>query len=228
METVNIRDLRTKHLREYALKGKPLAITSRGALIGLVIPSVRSLAEQIVDYNWSRIHQSIAEGELLISAGIPAVSLDDVISAGDVASFEEEGTRNTPENLSMLVASIVGGTAGITPARKESLEWLQAILNPSPSIAGQRSRSDKPSLLTVHLSDLSASRLKEAGAAGQTFAIVHDRELIGIIIPVTRGLVEFLIEQNMSRVLYNTALGEKQTTVTDNMTTLDEVLGADE
>jgi hypothetical protein len=83
-------------------------------------------------------------------------------------------------------------------------------------------------LLTVHLSDLSASRLKEAGAAGQTFAIVHDRELIGIIIPVTRGLVEFLIEQNMSRVLYNTALGEKQTTVTDNMTTLDEVLGADE
>jgi len=36
--------------------------------------------------------------------------------------------------------------------------------------------------------------------------------------------VEFLLEQNMSRVLYNIALGEKQISTPDKMITLDEAL----
>jgi hypothetical protein len=36
--------------------------------------------------------------------------------------------------------------------------------------------------------------------------------------------VEFLLEQNMSRVLYNIGLGEKQISTPDLMVTLDEAL----
>jgi hypothetical protein len=80
---------------------------------------------------------------------------------------------------------------------------------------------------TVRIGELSAERIEQAGAAGQTLALTHDRELVGIVIPVTQGLVEFLIEQNMSRVLYNIGLGEKQLTTPDKMTTLDQVLDQD-
>ena len=68
--------------------------------------------------------------------------------------------------------------------------------------------------------------IEEAAKARQTLAITHDRELIGIIIPITPGLVQFLIEQNMSRVLYNTALGEKEILTSRKMLTLDDALRA--
>jgi hypothetical protein len=47
-------------------------------------------------------------------------------------------------------------------------------------------------------------------------------ELIGVVIPVTRSLVTFLIEQNISRVLYNIGLSEKRIRALDKMTTLEE------
>jgi hypothetical protein len=78
---------------------------------------------------------------------------------------------------------------------------------------------------TVRIGDLKAALIEQAGEAGQTVALTHDRELIGILIPVTAGLVQFLIEQNLSRVLYNIGLGEKQLGTADKLTTLDEVLG---
>ena len=78
--------------------------------------------------------------------------------------------------------------------------------------------------MTVRIGKLSASLIEEAAAAGQTIAVTNERKLIGIVIPVTPGLVEFLLEQNMSRVLYNIALGEKQISTPDKMITLDEAL----
>lgn len=77
---------------------------------------------------------------------------------------------------------------------------------------------------TVRIGELSAERIEQAGAAGQILALTHDRELVGILIPVTQGLVQFLIEQNMSRVLYNIGLGEKQLAAHDKMTTLEQAL----
>ena len=58
---------------------------------------------------------------------------------------------------------------------------------------------------------------------------VHDTSLFAnkdgaIGIPVTRGLVEFLIEQNMSRVLENIERGESRLGAPGRMTTLDEAL----
>lgn len=88
----------------------------------------------------------------------------------------------------------------------------------------QGNRRAEPAVRTVRTGDLSADLIQRAGAAGQTLAITHDRELVGIVVPVTQGLVEFLIEQNVSRVLYSISLSEKQLTTADQMTPLDQVM----
>lgn len=122
-----------------------------------------------------------------------------------------------------LATAMTGGTVAQAPESKEALQRLQAILNP-PASAARQDWSARPSVLTVRIGDLTASLIEKAGGDGQALAITHERELIGIVIPVTRGLVELLIEQNMSRVLYNIGLSEKQIRTSDMMTTLDEAL----
>ncbi len=183
METVSIRNLRGADLREKALEGKPLAVTNRGALIGVIIPVSSAWLEHLIDYNLSHVHQSIEEAEHAIVADAPMVTLHDVVGQ------------------------------------------LQAVLNPPRSGPGEETAA-KPSALTVRMGDLTATLIEEAGAAGQTVAITHDRELIAILIPVTRDLVEFLLEQNMSRVLYNITEAEKGNGTAGPMTTLDQFAGS--
>jgi antitoxin (DNA-binding transcriptional repressor) of toxin-antitoxin stability system len=164
METISIRNLRGTSLREKARRGKILAITNRGALIGVVVPVAPAWLEHLIDYNLSHVEQSIAEAEHAIAGGGPVVTLGEVVGQ------------------------------------------LQGMLNPVHTSAGQ----DAPAAPTVRIGDLTAKLIERAGAAGHSVAVTHDRELIAIVIPVTRNLVEFLLEQNMSRVLYNVGLAEKE------------------
>lgn len=223
METVKIREIRGTALREKVRDGKPLAITNRGALIGVIVPVTQAWVEQLIDHNWSHARQSIAEGEQAVSSGEPMLTVDDVVAQAGAGGHDEGLVHGTPERLAVpLVAAMVGGAVVQPRETRETLERLQALLNPSPG-----ERPAEPSVLTVRIGDLSARQIEQAGAGGHTLALTHDRELVGIVIPVTQGLVEFLIEENMSRVLYNIALGEKQLMTPDKMTTLDEVLGQD-
>ena len=119
---------------------------------------------------------------------------------------------------------MVGGAAAQASGTEEALERLRLALNPAALAAGQDTSLHGPSVITVRIGDLTAKLIEKAGADGQTLAVTHDRELIGIIIPVTRGLVEFLIEQNLSRILYNIGLGEKQIMAPGKLTTLSETL----
>lgn len=183
METVSIRNLRGKSLREKALEGKPLAITNRGGLTGVIIPVGPAWLEHVIDYNLSHVEQSIAEAEQEMAGRAPMVTLHDAI------------------------------------------EQLRATLNPARPSAGQHNESARPAAGTVRIGDLTANRIEKAGAAGQTLTITHEREVIAIVIPVTRDLVEFLLEQNMSRVLYNVGLAEKQIRAQDAMTSLDQLDG---
>jgi antitoxin (DNA-binding transcriptional repressor) of toxin-antitoxin stability system len=170
--------VRGESLREKAAAGKPLAITNRGGLIGVVIPVAPAWLEHLIDYNLSHVEQSIAEAERAI-ADKPMVTLHDVV------------------------------------------EQLRAALNPRP--AGEPNASEKPTALTVRIGDLTAKLIEQAGVSGQTIALTHERQLIAIVIPVTRDLVEFLLEQNMSRVLYNLGLAEKQIGAAGTMTSLDQL-----
>jgi hypothetical protein len=222
MEAVKIRELRGADLRERLRTGKPLAITNHRALIGVIIPVTQSWVEHLIDRNWSHVRQSIDEGEQAMASGTSMLTIDDVAAQADARGYDEERRHSTPERLAVpLVAAVVGGSVMQPPETRETLERLQALLNP-PGSADDA--APEPSVHTVRMGDLTAGRIERAGADGQTLAVTHDRELIGIVIPVTRGLVEFLIEQNMSRVLYNIGLGEKQLATADKMVTLDQAL----
>jgi antitoxin (DNA-binding transcriptional repressor) of toxin-antitoxin stability system len=224
METVSIRNLRGSALRERARSGEPLAITNHRVLIGVMIPVAAPWVELLIDYNWSHVRQSIVEGEQAMAVGKPSTTIQDVVDEPDVPGPGEEGL-NTPERPAVpLVAALTDGTVTQTPESKEALRRLQTVLNPPGSAAGQEDSPAEPSVRTVRIGDLSAAIIQEAGKAGQTLAITHDRELIGIVIPVTQRLVEFLIEQNISRVLYNVDVGEKQIRTTEKLTTLDGAL----
>lgn len=220
METVSIRNMRGERLRESARSRKPLAITNHRALIGVLIPVAAAWVEHLIDYNWSHVRQSIAEGEHVVASGGSMATLDDVIAKADAAGDDEGQSPRTPESLAApLVAAVVGGTVAQTPQSEETLKRLQSVLNPTRSTA----EPAEPWVRTVRIGDLSASVIERAGEGGQTLAITHDRELIGIVIPVTQGLVQFLIEQNMSRVLYNIGMGEKELSAADKLTTLDQL-----
>jgi hypothetical protein len=224
MESINIRNLRGKYLRENAQQGKALAITNAGALIGVVIPVAAAWVEHLIDYNWSHVRQSITEGEQAVAAGTRLTTIADLVNDADAG--DDTAGHGLPEKLAVptVVAALTGSTVAQAPESKEILARLQQAFNPPVASAGPEGEPAGPAMRTVRIGDLSADVIEQAGRDGQTLALTHNRKLIGIVIPVTRGLVEFLIEQNMSRVLYNVALSEKKISTQDQMTTLDEVL----
>jgi antitoxin (DNA-binding transcriptional repressor) of toxin-antitoxin stability system len=219
MDTVKIRELRGTDLQERARSGRPLALTNRGSLIAVIVPVTRAWVEHLIDYNWSHVRQSIDEGERAMAAGEPMSTIEDVMA--QPADGDGRG-QQAPELLVPVVAAVIGGTVMQPPETRETLERLHALLNPR----NPDEEPEGPSVLTMRIGELSAERIERAGAAGQTLALTHDRELVAIVIPVTRGLVEFLIEQNMSRVIYNTALGEKEILNPQRMLTLDDAIRA--
>jgi antitoxin (DNA-binding transcriptional repressor) of toxin-antitoxin stability system len=220
MDTVKIRDLRGTDLLQRTRSGRPLALTNRGSLVAVIIPVTRAWVEHLIDYNWSHVRQSIDEGERAMTAGEPMAAIDDVMAQPGPGPGDGGGGQDAPELLVPVVAAVIGGTVMQPPETRETLERLHAALNPRSADAA----AEGPSVLTMRIGELSAERIGQAGAAGQTLALTHDRELVSIVIPVTRGLVEFLIEQNMSRVLYNTSLGEKEILGSGTMLTLDDAL----
>jgi hypothetical protein len=225
MDTVSIRNLRGEDLRDRAHRGKLLGITNRRELIGVVIPVTAAWVEHLIDYNWSHVRQSLAEGEQAIAEDMPMATLDDVVTGADAVDKDDWESHGPPGNVAgSLAVALVGGTVTHGSDSREALERLHTVLNPSRSSGDQAGAADEPSIRTVRIGELRADLIEKAAVDGQTLAITHDRELIGLLIPVTRGLVQFLIEQNMSRVLYNIGLGEKQASAGDKLTTLDEVL----
>jgi antitoxin (DNA-binding transcriptional repressor) of toxin-antitoxin stability system len=207
METVSIRDLRGADLQERARAGKPLAITNRRALIGVIIPASSAWVEHLVTYNWPRVHQSITEGERAM-AGNPATP------AGDGSGERPDGGagHDLPSRpVVPLDAIVVGETVVQAPASVDAVSQLWAALNPSGSAGPTEGAWAEPSVVRpMRIGDLSAAEIEKAGVNGQALAVTHDRTLIGILIPVTQGLVQFLIERNISSVLENIRHGEER------------------
>jgi hypothetical protein len=212
METVSIRDLRGAALRDRAREAKPLVITDHRVMIGIVIPVVPAWVEHLVGRNWWHVKQSIDEAEGALADGKPMTALPDVSAARPGAS---------PRPAIPLVADLVGETVVQTPRSKETLERLQTALNPQRTADQENRPAGHSAERVVRIGDLSADMIQRAGTDGQTLAITHDRELIGIIIPVTQDLVQFLIEQSLSRVVDSISLAEKELGTQGTMTVLD-------
>jgi antitoxin (DNA-binding transcriptional repressor) of toxin-antitoxin stability system len=200
METVSIRHLRGADLQERTREGKPLAVTNRGALIGVIIPASSAWVEHLVFHNWARVRQRIAEGERAIAG-----------HSGPVGDDAERPERGTGQPVAPLDAAVVGKTVVQSPASADVVSRLRAALNPLASGEQREGASAEPSgVRPIRMGDLSAARIEKAGVNGQTLAVTHDRNLIGILIPVTQDLVQFLIERNMSSVLDSIRRGEGQ------------------
>jgi antitoxin (DNA-binding transcriptional repressor) of toxin-antitoxin stability system len=209
METVSIRDLRGADLQKRAREGKPLAITNHRALIGVIIPASSAWVEHLVFYNWSRIRHSVAEGELAATEALATPVSGPGGNEPGPGGRPDPGLAERP--VLPLAATVVGETVVQTPESEEALEELRVLLNPARLAGEQDGGPAEPSVVRpIRIGDLSAAQIEKAGANGQTLAITHDRNLIGILIPVTQGLVQFLIERNISRVLTNIRHGEEQ------------------
>jgi hypothetical protein len=225
METVSVRGLRGSDLAKRARSGELVGIENHRVLIGVVVPVTSRWLEHLIDYNWSNVMQSVAEGEQALAAGKPMVTLDGVIAEADGHSQQPGVPEAAPEGLAGIAAvatAAVGGTVVNVPGGKETVEQLRAAAGSSKPATGQEEGSAESSVRTVRIGDLSGHLIEEAGAAGQTLAITHDRELIGIVVPVTPGLVQLLIEMNMSRVLNNIARGEMRISDEEPLVTLDQ------
>jgi hypothetical protein len=192
MESVSIRGLSGAVLRASAKQEKLLAITNHRALIGVAIPVTPAWAGHLIDYNWSRVQQDILEGERAVT---PADS-------GGQAEHQ-------PPAVVPLRASLVAGEVVEAPETREFLQKIHEGFHPPGSGGGGLGESAEPSVCTVRIGDLSGHLIEQAGEANQTLAVTDDRELVAIIIPVTKGLVQFLIDQTMSRVLDNIYQGEQ-------------------
>jgi antitoxin (DNA-binding transcriptional repressor) of toxin-antitoxin stability system len=211
VETISIRDIRGADLLERARRGQTVAITNRGALIGVAIPVAAAWLDHLIDYNLSRVQQGIAEGEQAMTARAPMTTLDDV-------------TREAGTTAVRLHAAVVSGAVTQTPESEELLRRIHEGFHPPGAATQDQSGPAEPSVRTVRIGDLGGRVIDEAGDAGQTLAVTHDRELVTIVVPVTKGLVEFLIEQNMSRVLGNIKLSENRVAAPGAMTSLDRAL----
>ncbi|WP_199930853.1 hypothetical protein [Streptomyces sp. CB02923] len=204
--------------------------------------------EHVIDRNWSRLRQSVIEGEAELAGDAPSVLLDELLdqsNAADLASgpqpdavYDERAGKGGAEmTLGVPVAAlgrqidrmaraagalgrVAGDATGLTRARTAEQSAERSAPDPldGPGVT-------QP-VRTVRIGDLSGRLIEEAGEAGRTLVLTHDRAVIGIVVPVTRQLVEFLIEQNMSRVLYNIDLGEKDVEQGEPFTTLEEVMSA--
>lgn len=210
MDTVSIRDLRGADLRERVPTGKPLAITNHRVLIGVIIPASPAWVEHLVFYNWSRVRESIGEGE---RATADAVALPTFGSPRDRAEDADPAlglTSGLPSAQAVpLAAAVVGETVVQAPEAEKVLDRLRAALTPAGLAGEQDDSPTEPSVVRrIRIGDLTAAQIEKAGANGQTLAITHDRELIGILIPITQGLVQFLVERNISSVLSGIQHGE--------------------
>jgi antitoxin (DNA-binding transcriptional repressor) of toxin-antitoxin stability system len=212
METISVRDLRGADLQERARAGKPLAITNHRVLIGVIIPASSAWVEHLVYDNWSRVRQSIAEGEQAIADAAAMPAVDGAGTRADTPGPGEKQDPGLPDGpVVPLAAAVVGETVVQTPESEEILDQLRATLNPPGPAGEQESSLAEPSVVRpIRIGDLSAAQIEKAGVNGQTLAVTHDRKLIGILIPVTQGLVQFLVERNISRVLHNIRQGEEQ------------------
>jgi hypothetical protein len=231
VKTISVRDLRGESLAADAREGLLVGITNYRVLIGVVVPVTPAWVEHLIDYNWSRVKQSIDESEQEAVADTPAVTLDGLLvdARDDPELVGQEGRRAGDAPLRLLAAAIsavgaLAGHAGLSGVAEQLytkvIHPLQAAVTvPGSAVSGAE---DQPSVRNVRIGDLSAGLIEEASRDGQTLALTHDRVLVGIVIPVTPSLVQFLIEQNFSRVLHNITVGEKEN-IYERFVTLDEV-----
>ncbi|MFC6161197.1 hypothetical protein [Kribbella jiaozuonensis] len=201
MKTIKIRDLRGSTLEAHARNGDLVGLTRDRALIAVVIPAGQAWVEHLVDRNWSQVTKEIAAGEAAIAGPGSLPLADEVVSeaseAGEIAGRDEyrpaAGRRRGADELAEVV--------GLPTA--EMLRRLGAQIGPASPDGRQSTKSS-----TIRVGDLSARRIDAAGQAGELLVLTNDGMQVGIVVPVSQKFVEFLVTQNLSRIMYDARRSE--------------------
>jgi hypothetical protein len=76
----------------------------------------------------------------------------------------------------------------------------------------------------VSIRDVSGALIEEAADRKELLGITNNRVLTGVLVPMTRALVDQLVELNISRVLHSISRGEGEIASKASLDTLDDVL----
>jgi antitoxin (DNA-binding transcriptional repressor) of toxin-antitoxin stability system len=176
MRKIKIRELRGSTIEDLSRSEELVGITNGGRLAAVLVPVTQGWIEHIIESNWSRVAQSIVEGQHERLGARPLVSLEAALLAASTTPHVEDEAAQDP------------------PVR------------------------------TVRVGDLSGGLLQEAGAEGQIIAVTNERVVVAFLLPVTERLVNHLVANNITRVMYNVARGERERQSGDPLTTLGEAL----
>lgn len=201
LRMINIRELRGADIERYATAGELIGIKKNRALIGVVVPVTSHWVEHVIEHNWSRVVQSIGEGERAMAEGNPMVTLDALLAHPSGGEEPPAGEASAPDVAARALRRFVA-SVGVVESED----------------------SDLPPVRGVRVGDLSARAIERAGDEAEILALTHDGALLGIVVPVTQRLVNFLVGKNISRVIYNVHLGEKETASGEPLSPIEEVL----
>jgi hypothetical protein len=204
MIMIKIRDLRGSLIEKLSDAQELVGITNNKVLAAVMVPVTRGWVEHVIENNWSRVAQSIAEGQHERDAGRPLVSLDAALAAAD-ASSEPDHEAGQP-----LIETIPG-----IPLVRRLFQVLAHHEDDPASVSPVR---------VVRIGDMSGAVLGEAREADQIIAVTNERVVVAFLLPVTNRLVDHLIETNKTRVMYNVSRGQSERTSGKPLTTLGHAL----
>ncbi|MFB9704376.1 hypothetical protein [Rhodococcus aetherivorans] len=226
METIKIRDVRGDLIEELAQAGKLVGITNNRVLVGVLCPVTQRWIEHVVEMNYSRLQQNLPAGEREVASKQPLTTLDELLESQEEAEMPLQSDSNQAGVMGAFLPDIGKMVTATTSGAIHVAGALHALLTacgPGSDKAEPQTTSIMEETKTVRIGDLSGAVIEKAGRDGQMILVTNDRVLVGIIVPVTKQLVAHVVEQNLSRVMYNITQGEREVKE-GHTSTLEDVL----
>lgn len=226
MKTVKIRDVRGPLLEELARERRLVGITSNRVLVAVLLPVTGAWVESLIEANLSRLEQNVKLGERELATG-SAESLDDLVASSAPEDALLAPAAHAEARVSSHVSPGRTSVAGVATRGLASIRTAMRLGSGSANPSQMESPQPPPPMQAVRIGDLSGALIEEAGSTGQTLAVTNGGVLVGVLVPVTQQLVEHLVDQNMSRILWNIAEGELEATSGASLTNLDDLVPAE-
>ena len=112
------------------------------------------------------------------------------------------------QNLPHVVQSVVRGEREIAELADGPAVTLTTPTDRPPALNGAGLSLSE--MLRASIRQLNGKLLEEAARTNQPIAVCTGQVMAGVIFPVSQRLVARLVEQNLSRVIYNMSRGEDE------------------
>lgn len=212
MRMVNIRDLRGPVIEELSESKQLAGVTNNRVLAAIIVPVGEAWVDHLVEANWSRVYQNVAEGTYDRASTSQLVTLEDATLDGT----EDSSVPLPPEQDEGSWSDLTGSLSSVR-------RFARSILRLGDD-QDEMAATETPELRTIRIGDLSGAQLSRAGEAGELLAVTNGRKLAAFLIPVTPALVMHLVENNLSRVMSSVLRGQQERHSRRPFETLNDVL----